>query len=41
MIYLVDTPHYFNFLISCIPDRLANKPEFIRYFNLESPYEDN
>ena len=38
MIYLIETPYYYKFISSPIPEKLASKPQFIRYFNLESDY---
>ena len=34
MIYSIDSVKYHTFLITPIPDRLANRPEFIKHFNL-------
>ena len=38
MIYSIESPQYYNFLCSAIPEKLANRPEFISYFNLECNY---
>ena len=39
MIYLIDTPKYYEYLISPIPDYLSCRNDFIRYFNLENEYD--
>ena len=36
MIYNINKPKYWTFVISPIPERLAGLPEFIHYFNLET-----
>lgn len=36
MIYNINAPKYYDFLSSPIPERLARRPEFISYFNLET-----